>query len=165
MSEQPLLQVHNLKTYLHILQDGITPDQMSWDMFIMGSGGDSDADTLLKRIMHSADTNVNNYGFYNNAEVDELLEKGAVTMDETERNAIYARIAQITMYEDPFGAYMNLRKSVYALSDKIEGLAVTPPNTLQRAHGRGVYKPKLFFTPGGGWFPRPPAAPPKKKTS
>lgn len=105
-----------------------TPDEFNekfgWDMFIMGSGGDSDADTLLKRIMHSADTNVNNYGFYNNAEVDELLEKGAVTMDETERNAIYARIAQITMYEDPFGAYMNLRKNVYALSDKkYDGMA------------------------------------------
>ena len=117
-----------------------TPDEFNekfgWDMFIMGSGGDSDADTLLKRIMHSADTNVNNYGFYNNAEVDELLEKGAVTMDETERNAIYARIAQITMYEDPFGAYMNLRKNVYALSDKIEGFAVNSSNTMDLAHVR-----------------------------
>ena len=117
-----------------------TPDEFNekfgWDMFIMGSGGDSDADTLLKRIMHSDDTNVNNYGFYNNAEVDELLEKGAVTMDETERNAIYARIAQITLYEDPFGAYMNLRKNVYALSDKIEGFAVNPSNTMDLAHVR-----------------------------
>lgn len=117
-----------------------TPDEFNekfgWDMFIMGSGGDSDADTLFKRIMHSADTNVNNYGFYNNAEVDELLEKGAVTMDETERNAIYARIAQITMYEDPFGAYMNLRKNVYALSDKIEGFAVNSSNTMDLAHVR-----------------------------
>lgn len=111
-------------------------EKFGWDMFIMGSGGDSDADTLLKRIMHSADTNINNYGFYNNAEVDELLEKGAVTMDETERNAIYARIAQITMYEDPFGAYMNLRKSVYALSDKIEGFAVNSSNTMDLAHVR-----------------------------
>ena len=65
-----------------------------------------------------------------------VLEKGAVTMDETERNAIYARIAQITMYEDPFGAYMNLRKSVYALSDKIEGFAVNPSNTMDLAHVR-----------------------------
>ena len=72
----------------------------------------------------------------NNAEVDELLEKGAVTMDETERNAIYARIAQITMYEDPFGAYMNLRKNVYALSDKIEGFAVNASNTMDLAHVR-----------------------------
>lgn len=111
-------------------------EKFGWDMFIMGSGGDSDADTLLKRIMHSADTNVNNCGFYNNAEVDELLEKGAVTMDETERNAIYARIAQITMYEDPFGAYMNLRKNVYALSDKIEGFAVNSSNTMDLAHVR-----------------------------
>ena len=67
---------------------------------------------------------------------DELLEKGAVTMDETERNAIYARIAQITLYEDPFGAYMNLRKNVYALSDKIEDFAVNSSNTMDLAHVR-----------------------------
>lgn len=40
------------------------------------------------------------------------------------------------MYEDPFGAYMNLRKSVYALSDKIEGFAVNPSNTMDLAHVR-----------------------------
>ena len=91
---------------------------------------------VIERAVFSADTNVNNYGFYKNAEVDELLEKGAVTMDETERNAIYARIAQITMYEDPFGAYMNLRKNVYALSDKIEGFAVNSSNTMDLAHVR-----------------------------
>ena len=34
------------------------------------------------------------------------------------------------MYEDPFGAYMNLRKNVYALSDKIEGFAVNSSNTM-----------------------------------
>ena len=68
--------------------------------------------------------------------MDELLEKGAVTMDETERNAIYERIAQITLYEDPFGAYMNLRKNVYALSDKIEGFAVNSSNTMDLAHVR-----------------------------
>ena len=75
-------------------------------------------------------------GFGSNEDMDELLEKGAVTMDETERNAIYARIAQITMYEDPFGAYMNLRKNVYALSDKIEGFAVNSSNTMDLAHVR-----------------------------
>ena len=117
---------------------GFTPEEFNekfgWDMFIMGSGGNADADTLLYRIMHSDDTNINNYGFYSNAEVDELLEKGAVTMDETERNAIYKRIAEITLFEDPFGCYMNYRKNVYALSDGIENFAVSPMNTMDLTH-------------------------------
>lgn len=112
---------------------GFTPEefneQFGWDMFIMGSGGNADSDTLLYRIMHTDDTNINNYGFYSNAEVDELLEKGAVTMDVEERDACYARIAEITLFEDPFGVYMNLRKNVYAMSDKVEGFAVNPSNT------------------------------------
>ncbi len=113
---------------------GFTPEEFNekfgWDLFIMGSGGDADADTLLYRIMHTADTNINNYGFYSNAEVDELLEKGAVTLDQEERDNIYKRIAEITLYEDPFGVYMNYRKNVYALSDKIENFAVSPMNTM-----------------------------------
>ena len=117
---------------------GFTPEEFNekfgWDMFIMGSGGDADADTLLYRIMHTADNNINNYGFYSNAEVDELLEKGAVTMDQEERDAIYKRIAEITLYEDPFGAYMNYRKNVYALSDNIENFAVSPMNTMDLAN-------------------------------
>ena len=117
---------------------GFTPEEFNanfgWDMFIMGSGGDADADTLLYRIMHTDDTNINNYGFYSNAEVDELLEKGAVTMDEEERNAIYRRIAEITLYEDPFGVYINYRKNVYALSDNIENFAVSPMNTMDLAN-------------------------------
>ena len=112
---------------------GFTPEEFNenfgWDMFIMGSGGNADSDTLLYRIMHTDDTNINNYGFYSNAEVDELLEKGAVTMDEAERDACYQRIAEITLFEDPFGVYINLRKNVYALSDNIEGFAVNPTNT------------------------------------
>ena len=113
---------------------GFTPEEFNenfgWDMFIMGSGGNADSDTLLYRIMHTDDTNINNYGFYSNAEVDELLEKGAVTMDEAERDACYQRIAEITLFEDPFGVYINLRKNVYALSDNIEGFAVNPTNTM-----------------------------------
>lgn len=109
-------------------------EKFGWDMFIMGSGGNADSDTLLYRIMHTADTNVNNYGFYSNAEVDELLEKGAITMDEAERDACYKRIAEITIFEDPFGCYMNLRKNVYALSDGIEGFAVSPSNTMDLTH-------------------------------
>ena len=113
---------------------GLTPEEFNknfgWDMFIMGSGGSVDADTVLSRIMHTAPTNINNYGFYSNAEVDALLEKGAVTLDETERNACYKRIAEITLFEDPFGCYMNLRNNVYALSDKIVDFGVSPSNTM-----------------------------------
>ncbi|MDO4321093.1 MAG: ABC transporter substrate-binding protein [Lachnospiraceae bacterium] len=119
---------------------GFTPEefneQFGWDMFIMGSGGASNADTLLYRIMHSSENNTNNYGFYSNAEVDELLEKGAVTIDEEERDECYRRIAEIVIYEDPFGCYMNLRKNVYALSDKIENFSVKAANTMNLARIR-----------------------------
>lgn len=117
---------------------GFTPEEFGekfgWDMFIMGSGGNADANTLLRRIMETDDTNINNYGFYSNARVDELLALGATTMDEAERDACYAEISQIVVFDDPFGVYINLRKNVYALAEGIENFAVSPTNTMDLAH-------------------------------
>ena len=110
---------------------GFTPEEFDekfgWDMFIMGFGGPADADSIAYRTMHSdPGSNLNNYGYYSNAEVDELLEKGATTMDETERDACYARISEIALFEDPFGVFMNLRNNVYATTDKVEDYIIDP---------------------------------------
>lgn len=110
---------------------GVTPDQFKWDMFIMGSGGDQDVDIVVKRIAQTSatGTNENNYGFYSNAELDALLEQGATTVDEEARLEIYKRVAEIMIYDDPFDVYMNVRKNVFGMSDKVEGFAVNPCST------------------------------------
>lgn len=115
---------------------GLTPEEYNrdygWDMFIMGSGGNADAHTLLYRIAHTADNNLNNYGFYSNARVDELLDAAYQCMDTEERDAMYAEINQIMMHDDPFGAYINLRTNTFVLDPKMdaENFFVKPYNTI-----------------------------------
>lgn len=111
--------------------NGITPEELPWDMFIMGFGGSGlDPDAALRRVFEtSADgLNTNNYGWYSNARVDELLEAGRVEMDPEKRAEMYKEVQQIVYLDDPVAVYTNLRSSLYVISDKVENFGV---NVLQ----------------------------------
>lgn len=113
---------------------GLTPEEFNrdygWDMFIMGSGGNANANTLLYRIAHTADNNLNNYGFYSNERVDELLDAAYQEMDVEKRDAMYEEIAQIMFYDDPFGVYINLRTNTYVVDPGMEDFRVIPYNCI-----------------------------------
>ena len=74
------------------------------------------------------DRNTNNYGWYSNARVDELLEAGRVEMDPEKRAEMYKEVQQIVYLDDPVAVYTNLRSSLYVISDKVENFGV---NVLQ----------------------------------
>lgn len=111
---------------------GSTPEQMSkWGMFNMGMGpGSVDADEGLKRlyVTDTSGTNVNNYGFYSNKEVDELLQAAAIITDSDKRLELYAKAQQILYIDDPVAIFTNDRKNVYVMSDKVSGFEVEVKN-------------------------------------
>lgn len=113
--------------------NGITPDQMSWDMFIMGYGGlgGLDCDGCLRRVFvtSSDGLNTNNYGWYSNARVDELLNGAIVEMDQEKRKEMYKEAQQILYLDDPVAVYFNLRSSIFVMTDKVEGFSM---NATQR---------------------------------
>lgn len=109
--------------------NGLTPDKLPYDMFIMGFGGSTlDADASLRRIcVTSSDgLNTNNYGWYSNAQVDKLLNDAAVEMDQDKRLEMYKEAQQIIYIDDPFAIYLNLRNAIYVYTDKVENFAVNP---------------------------------------
>lgn len=111
--------------------NGLAPDEFKWDMFIMGFGGSGlDPDPSLRRIcVTSSDgLNTNNYGWYSNARVDELLNTAITLTDQDERMKMYEEAQQIIYLDDPFAVYMDLRNSLMAYSDKVEGLALDACN-------------------------------------
>ena len=106
--------------------NGITPDEMPWDMFVMGFGGSLDADSCLRRVMLTSEDglNTNNYGWYSNARVDELLVAAVTELDQDKRREMYDEIQQLVYLDDPFAVYMNLRSSLYVMSDKVENFNI-----------------------------------------
>lgn len=109
--------------------NGIKPEDMKWDMFIMGYGGSSlDPDASLRRICVTSEDglNTNNYGWYSNARVDELLNGAIELIDQEERMVMYEEAQRIIYTEDPFAIYLNLRNSLYVNSDKVENFTLNP---------------------------------------
>ena len=111
-------------------RNGLTPEEFpDWGMFLMGAGYITlDGDEGLKRrFVTSADgKNSNNYGFYSNAEVDELLNGAAATTDREAREKAYQRAAEILYLEDPVGCYLNSRNETVVLSANVEDFNMTP---------------------------------------
>ena len=54
---------------------GLPPEKNPQEIFIMGAGASTaDADWGLRPIFRTAATNENNYGYYSNAEFDQVIE-------------------------------------------------------------------------------------------
>lgn len=108
-------------------------EDFPWGMFIMGYGpGTLDADEGLRRIWETSykGDNNNNYGWYSNATVDELLNKAAIEMDENVRKDLYKQAMQIIYIDDPAAVFTNQRRLIYCMSDKVEGFMVDMRNAI-----------------------------------
>lgn len=108
-------------------------EDFPWGMFIMGYGpGTLDADEGLRRIWETSykGDNNNNYGWYSNSKVDELLNKAKVEMDEETRKELYKEAMQIIYIDDPAAVFTNQRKLIYCMSDKVEGFQVDMRNAI-----------------------------------
>lgn len=102
-----------------------------WAMFIIGQGpGTCDADGMRRYYTTEGETNANNYGWYSNAEVDQLLADAAREMDEEKRMDLYERIMEIVWLEDPAGMWMNNRATFYCMTDKVEDFRVDIRNAV-----------------------------------
>ena len=94
-----------------------------------GSGWWGQKQTRKREQTAEAETdgkNSNNYGFYSNAEVDELLNGAAKTTDLEWREKAYQRAAEILYLEDPVGCYLNSRNETVILSAQVEDFNMTP---------------------------------------
>lgn len=108
-------------------------EDFPWGMFIMGYGpGTLDADEGLRRIWETSykGDNNNNYGWYSNSKVDELLNKAKVEMDEETRKELYKEAMQIIYIDDPAAVFTNQRRLIYCMSDKVEGFQVDMRNAI-----------------------------------
>lgn len=107
--------------------DGLTPEEFDWPIFIMGCGSmTGDADSALRGLFTTTETgtNIRNYGFYSNSEVDELIYAAAAETDQVKRAEYYARAGEILYREDPAGIWMWGMNYTTARSEKLQNVTV-----------------------------------------
>jgi len=115
--------------YLSRIQD--TDD---YDIFILGWVGQLDPDRAMYRQFHT--DGPNNYTFFSNERLDELLEKGR-TLDPASQESIdlYKEAQQIVVENAPYG-FINYSEEVLLYHPHIEGITVHPyaANSWQDVH-------------------------------
>ncbi|MCM3638650.1 ABC transporter substrate-binding protein [Sporosarcina luteola] len=95
------------------------------DAFMIGWGSPYDADHHTYILFHSDESILTgsgyNFGSYSNENVDALLEKGRLSMDEQERKASYMAF-QEELANDPAFAFIAYVNAVYGIHGNIEGV-------------------------------------------
>lgn len=116
---------------------GLLPEECPLEIFIMGAGASSaDADWGLRPIFATQERNENNYGFYSNAEFDELIYQAMREVDTDKRNALYYRAQEIVYLEDPGAVWMYDLYHVVGARANVRDLTMSPLGlvTFERAY-------------------------------
>jgi ABC-type dipeptide transport system, periplasmic component len=108
-------------------------ENFPWALFFMGYGaGTADCDEGLRRIWTTSPdgNNNNNYGWYSNARVDELLAAAKAELDATKRLGLYKEAEEILFIEDPAAIFLNDRFNIWVSTDKVDGFAINANNAI-----------------------------------
>ncbi len=102
------------------------------DMFILGwSNSTGDADNGLYSLFHSSQHgDAGNRSFYDNPEVDKLLDDGRKETDPDARFAIYEKI-QKTLIEDAPMVYIHHQEYLTGVAGNVEGFTIDPSGIYQ----------------------------------
>lgn len=125
MVKQQLEEI-GIQSEISALESGIYFDGLNsgdFDLTVCGWSGFVDADEYLYDLFTTE--GAYNQQNYSNTQVDELLEQGRVTTDETERKEIYKE-AQKLIAEDAPMAFLYMNSFTVAMRDNVKGYTVHP---------------------------------------
>lgn len=108
---------------------GLTPEEFDEPLFVMGLAcGTRDADSAYNMLYTTSPDGTNmgtNYGFYSNAEVDDLISRAQKSVDQAERAELYKRAGEIMYLEDPTQICIHNQVNVGIMNAKCTGVVCT----------------------------------------
>ena len=115
---------------------GVPPEDNPMEMFIMGiAARTAEADWSLRPHFLTQPTNENNYGYYSNAEFDDVIVRAMRERDPGMRQQLYRRAQEIVYLEDPAAVWLFDQDYAVAARRTVRGLTVSPLGivTLEKA--------------------------------
>ena len=100
-----------------------------YDLVALGRGADADPDLSFHWHSESAGNTIG----YTNDQVDQLLEKGAETVDRDSRTAIYQEAQQLIVDDAPM-IWLYAREAVHAISKDLENFQPHPEMLFYNVH-------------------------------
>lgn len=123
-------------TYVHMVLQPANESKL--ELFLLGWAPTvPDPHFYLFPRFHSSQWTPNGFNnfFYNNSEVDKLLEEGVKELDPQKRQEIYANASKL-IWEDAPNIFLHLQYLVLAQSSKLEGVKLLPDETFDVAQAR-----------------------------
>lgn len=125
---QEALAELNIEVEIQVMEFGTYLEQTAageHDMFILGwSNPTGDADYGMYALFHSSQKgNPGNRSFYENADVDALLDQGRREADPAAREAIYAEVAQLLTDDAPM-AFLLHTEYLTGVADTVQGFDI-----------------------------------------
>jgi peptide/nickel transport system substrate-binding protein len=118
---------------------GLRPEDNPMEMFIWGAGASTaDADWGLRPLFFTHPTNENNYGYYSNAEFDELITSAMRETEADRRQALYRRAQEILYVEDPGAVWLFDLYFVIATRAGVQDVSQSPLGIVTFEHATVV---------------------------
>ena len=122
---QQELKQANIDVNIEVMEWGTYLDKTGngeHDMFILGlSNPVGDADYFLTQLFHSSNKGLSgNRTYYDNAEVDRLLDEARQEIDEAKRLNLYNEVQEILIEEAPM-VYIHHQAYLTGVSQKVTG--------------------------------------------
>lgn len=98
-----------------------------YHFLVAGTAGDIADPDWLSNFFYGGEqlVRLNNSAYFNDEEINDLLDRGRVTLDEAERTRIYERFVDRALELSPF-VYLTWRDQSFGLNEKVEGFANIP---------------------------------------
>lgn len=101
-----------------------------FEMSMVAHTSKVDPDLSMLDILHSGDLGTKNYTQFSDPEMDDLLDRGRVALDQEERMEIYAEAQRIFVERSGY-VVLNLQEETWALRDNVENFLLLPWSELR----------------------------------
>jgi glutathione transport system substrate-binding protein len=98
-----------------------------YDFLVAGTAGDIADPDWLSNFFYGGQqlVRLNNSAYFNDQSINDLLDKGRVTLDAAEREKIYGQFVDRALEQSPF-VYLMWRDQSFGLNKKVKGFTNIP---------------------------------------
>lgn len=96
-----------------------------YDFLVAGTSGDITDPDWLSNFFYGGEVRLNNSAYFDDPEINKLLDEGKITLDENKRKEIYDRFVQRALELSPF-VFLTWREQSYAMKKEVNGFQNLP---------------------------------------
>ena len=96
-----------------------------YDFLVTGTAGDITDPDWLSNFFYGGEVRLNNSAYFDDPQINELLDSGKNTLNDSKRKQIYQKMVSRALELSPF-VFLTWREQSYAMNQKVKGFQNLP---------------------------------------